>query len=361
MSGAGDDDSEKPYEASQRKLDEARKKGEIPRSTDIITAAAYGGFLLVALVFGANSLQALGTSLMVLLDQADSLSVAFLADGGRSLAGGAMARVGLALLPWFLIPAAVVLAVILAQQGFTVTVSKLEPKLSRLSLLSNLKNKFGRGGLFEFAKSLTKLILISTVLGLFLRAQLPVMLSSVSLGPGGVVAMMARQSVGFFWAVVAIAGLLGAIDLLWQRAEHARKNRMSHKEMVDESKQAEGDPHMKQQRRQRAYDIATNRMMADVPKADVIVVNPEHYAVALQWSRDKGSAPICVAKGVDEVAARIREAAMTAGVPLHRDPPTARALHATTEIGQQIGQEHFRAVASAIRFADQMRLRRKSR
>lgn len=361
MSGAPDEDSEKPYEASQRKLDEARRKGEIPRSTDMMTAAAYSGFLIAAIVFGAASIKALGTGLMVLLDQADSLSELVLADGGRTVVGDLMGRIAINLLPWFLTPAVLVLIVIAAQQGFTFTGSKLELKLSRVSILGNLKNKFGRNGLFEFSKSMAKLIIFSVVLGLFLRSQLPEMLGSVALGPGGVVLMLAKQSVSFFWAVVAISLLIGLIDLLWQRAEHLRKHRMSYKEMTDESKQTEGDPHMKQQRRQRAYDIATNRMMNDVPKADVIVVNPEHYAVALQWSREKGSAPICVAKGVDEVAARIREAAMTAGVPIHRDPPTARALHATTEIGQEIEQQHFRAVASAIRFADQMRQHRKKR
>ena len=134
---------------------------------------------------------------------------------------------------------------------------------------------------------------------------------------------------------------------------------MSHKELRDEYKESEGDPAMKQQRRQRAQDIAMNQMMGDVPSADVVVVNPTHYAVALKWKRGSGEVPVCVAKGVDEVAARIREKAREAGVPIHSDPPTARALHATIEIGQQISQEHYRPVAAAIRFADAMRKRAK--
>jgi len=96
-------------------------------------------------------------------------------------------------------------------------------------------------------------------------------------------------------------------------------------------------------------------MMLDVPKADVVIVNPTHYAVALKWSREKGSAPVCVAKGVDAVAAQIRARAAEAGVPLHRDPPTARAIHATVEIGQEIRPEQYRAVAAALRFAAEMR------
>ena len=114
---------------------------------------------------------------------------------------------------------------------------------------------------------------------------------------------------------------------------------------------------MKSQRRQRAQAIAMNRMLADVPKADVIVVNPTHYAVALKWSRKSGRAPVCLAKGVDEAAARIREIAATAGVPIHSDPPTARALHASVETGQEIRPEHYAPVAAAIRFAESMRRR----
>jgi len=125
--------------------------------------------------------------------------------------------------------------------------------------------------------------------------------------------------------------------------------------MMDETKEAEGDPHLKNERRQRGHRIATNRMLADVPGADVVIVNPAHYAVALKWSRLPGEAPICVAKGVDEIAAAIREAARGAGVPIHADPPTARVLHATTRIGAQIPEGQYRAVAVAIRFAEDMR------
>jgi flagellar biosynthetic protein FlhB len=155
--------------------------------------------------------------------------------------------------------------------------------------------------------------------------------------------------------------VIGAVDFLWQVSEHHRKNRMSHEELKEEVKQSEGDPHMKQQRRQRGMDIATNRMLRDVPSADVVIVNPTHYAVALKWDRGKVGAPVCVAKGVDEIAARIREVAAEAGVPMRRDPATARALHASVEIGQEILPEHYRAVAAAIRFAEAMRAKARFR
>jgi flagellar biosynthesis protein FlhB len=165
----------------------------------------------------------------------------------------------------------------------------------------------------------------------------------------------------FFSLVLIVALVIGGIDFFWQYQEHLRKNRRTRKELTDESKESEGDPHMKQKRRQRGYDIAMNQMLGDVPDADVVVVNPTHYAVALKWSRLPGEAPICVAKGVDDVAAKIREIASESGVPIHRDPPTARAVYATVEIGQEIHPEHYQAIAAAIRFAEEMRRKMRAR
>ena len=158
-----------------------------------------------------------------------------------------------------------------------------------------------------------------------------------------------------------VSAAIGAVDFMWQKAEHIRKNRMSRKELVDEAKQQEGDPHMKGQRRQRAQEIAMNQMLGDVPGADVVIVNPTHYAVALKWSRLPGAAPECVAKGVDQIAFRIREIAEEAAVPIHSDPPTARALFAMVEIGQEVHPEHYQAVAAAIKFAEAMRAKSATR
>lgn len=361
MSQQDDDSDDKPYEASSKKLEDARRKGEVPRSADLATAANYAGVLVAALVFGSMSVQSLGTTMVVLLDQAHTLGPSLLRDGGHNLAGGLLGRSALSLLPWFVIPPVFVLLCMIAQRGFTVTGAKLEPKLNRVSPLSNLKQKFGRNGLFEFAKSTTKLIVITTVLSIYLHHQLPEVLRTLEMGAHAAILEMVNMSLGFLVAVLGVALAIGAVDFLWQRAEHLRRHRMSHKELTDESKQSEGDPHVKQARRQKAYAIATNKMMADVPDADVVIVNPTHYAVALKWDRHGGRAPQCVAKGVDEVAARIRETAAEAGVPIHSDPPTARALHASVELGQEIGRDHYRAVAAAIRFAEDMRRRTKAR
>ncbi len=360
MSGGADDDTEKGHEPTQKKLDDARKRGEVPRSQDLNTAAAYFGLLIAIVGFGAYSVDRIGSASSLLLARAHEFAP-LLIDGGSPALGELFKEVGAGALPLFLLPALAALVTVIAQRSFVVTGENLEPKASRISPIAQLKNKFGRKGLFEFAKSTVKLVVIATILAVYLVHEAESVIGLVLLSPGQSMLELGRLLSGFLSVVLVVAMVIGAIDYFWQYFEHIRSNRMSHKELTDEMKESEGDPYMKNERRRRGIDIALNRMIADVAKADVVVVNPTHYAVALKWSRDQGTAPICVAKGVDEIAARIRVAAAEAGVPVHRDPPTARALHATVELGAEIRPEHYRAVAAAIRFAERMRERARSR
>lgn len=358
---SGSEDEDKQHEPTQKRLDDARKKGEVPRSTDLNATAAYSGFILATLAAGAWSVDAFGTAGSVLLGQADRLAPLALADGGASMFAGLAGNIFWAIGPFLVIPAAFVALSIAGQRSLIFAPNKLEPKLSRISPISNAKNKFGPTGLFEFAKSGVKLFLYTLCLTLYLVDKLPDILGAIHLPARMGFAEMVRIGIGFFIVAALVTGVVAVVDYLWQVFDHHRRNRMSHQELKDEFKQSEGDPHAKQKRRQRGMEIAMNQMMKDVPDADVIVVNPTHYAVALKWERTRPGAPVCVAKGVDEVAARIRETASEAGVPIHRDPPTARALHATVEIGQEVPPDHYKAVAAAIRFADRMRAKMRKR
>lgn len=356
---AQDDDSDKSFEPTPQKLQKARQKGEVAKSNDLSVVAAYSGLLVALFAAGRYSADRLGSALAVLLDQPEQIADLILTGPGFAPLGGLLKS---SLLPMSLllaVPAAAVLLSLIAQRALVFAPSKLKPKASRISILSNAKNKFGRSGLFEFGKSFVKLVIYGSCLTMFLHANLAEILTASAAPARASILLMMNLLFRFLFIVIAIALAIGAVDYLWQHAEHIRKNRMSRKEIQDETKDAEGDPHVKQQRRQRAQDIATNQMMTDVPKADVIVVNPTHFAVALKWSRASGTAPVCVAKGVDEVAATIRDTATQAGVPIHSDPPTARALHATVDIGQEIPEDHYRPVAAAIRFAEAMRQRAK--
>jgi flagellar biosynthetic protein FlhB len=361
MDQGAEEGSDKPHEPTERKLEQARRRGEVPRSADIGAAAAYGGLLVAAVAGGAWSVGEVGSALATLVAQADRLAPLFFEGAPSAPTGGLLAALAPPLALWFGAPALAVIGAVVAQRSFIVAPDKLKPKASRLSVIANARNKFGRNGLFEFAKSFAKLLVISAVLAAFLAARLDHVLASVMTAPGPASAAMARFMIEFLALVTAVAGVMGALDYFWQRAEHRRRHRMSHKELRDEMKESEGDPWLKQERRARAEAIASNRMLRDVPGADVVVVNPHHFAVALRWSRAPGAAPVCVAKGTDEVARRIREIAAEHGVPLYRDAPTARALHAEVPLGREIPPDHYRAVAAAIRFAEDMRRRARAR
>lgn len=350
-----DDDAEKSHEPTHQKLDDARKKGEVARSADLITAGSYGGVLLAALAFGQASVEHAGTALMTLIDQPAGFADLFFSDGASAPLGGLLGALALGTGAWFVIPALAALAAAFAHQAVIFAPDKIVPKLSRIDPVQNARNKYGWTGLFEFAKSFAKLFFFSMLLGAFLTFRLSDMAGALHGEPMIVGALMGALLVEFMLVVVIISLLIGAVDFIWQRYDHLRRNRMSHREVREEHKQHEGDPHVKQERRQRGAQLAEEQSVSDVATADVVLVNPTHFAVALKWSREPGTAPTCVAKGQDHLAQTIRRVAIENGVPIRNDPPTARALFATTAIGKEIDPEYYRPVAAAIRFAETMR------
>jgi flagellar biosynthesis protein FlhB len=346
---------EKTHEPTQQRLDDARRKGDVPKSNDISATAAYLGLLLALFAAGTMLLERAGGALAVFIAQPDRLTGLVLGPGGAGLAGAILGEAAMALLPVFLLPIVAVLAALVAQRAITVSGEKLKPKGSRLSVLKNAKQKFGPTGLVEFGKSAVKLAAISAVLAVLLAGDADRIIGAVRGEPVAVIGMMGDLIATLLIAAAVIAAIIAGLDIVWQRYDHRRKLRMTFQEMKDEVKRTEGDPYIKAQRRRRAEELATNRMLLDVPGADVVIVNPTHYAVALKWARTPGSAPACVAKGTDAVALKIRERAEASGVPIHSDPPCARAIHGTVEIGREIRPEHYKAVAAAIRFADRAR------
>lgn len=351
-----ENDTEKEHEPTQQRLEQARRKGQIVRSTEISVAASYGAIYLVMVALGGATLTALGGHLMRLVAEADRIGPQMLGEGTQWM-GRVLAGVLLPLAPWVFAPAAAVLLGLMAQRAFIFVPDKIMPRLDRIDPIAAARQKFGRTGLFEFGKSTAKMAIVATVLWTLLRDRVDQLLTAQHVGAEQGILTLGLLVRDFLGTVLMIAVVFAALDYLWQWFEHRRRNRMSRQDLIDEMKDAEGDPHTKAQRQQRAREIATNRMLADVPRADVVVVNPTHYAVALAWQRGSGRAPVCVAKGVDAMAARIREVAAESGVPIRSDPPTARAIYASVEIGAEIGRDHYRAVAAAIRYAETIRRR----
>lgn len=358
MAEGGEDGQERAYDATPRRIERARDEGDLPRSQDAQTAVAYAGFALAVGLGGAWAATTAGEALMAALahpqDLADDLLTT--AGGGTALPG-LLLRVAGPVLALLAAPAVLILVLLVAERGIVLAPGKLAPKLSRISPLENAKQKYGVHGLVEFLKATVKLAAIGVVLALAVMEEARHLGQYAAASPRALGLLLERQFWAIMTGVLMMAAAIGALDFFWQRFQHLNRLRMTHEELKEESKEAEGDPHMRQTRRERAREIATNRMLLDVPKADVVITNPTHVAVALVWDRAKGTAPRCVAKGEDEIALRIREIAARAGVPLHEDPPTARSLQALVGIGEEVRAEHYRAVAAAILFADQIRAR----
>lgn len=360
MSGE-DDSDDKPHDPSQRRLDQAREKGEIPRSQELLGAVSLFGLLIAFAATGSHLVETGGAAMKMLIGRSGDLT-----SDGLGLRGGwggqVAGAVWTALLPvlaLFIAPVAMIGAYLMLTSGLTVTPERLMPKLSRISPIASAKQKFGVEGLFDFARNSLKTLVAMVLFGVLLVQSGPRLVAMMWLSPGQWSGEMAWLMLEYLALALLLTVIFGGGDYLWQVYRHLVRNRMSRKDMQDEHKESDGDPHAKQERRRRGHEIAMNRMLTDVAMADVVIVNPTHYAVALKWSRKRGAAPVCLAKGVDDIAARIRAKAAEAGVPLHSDPPTARLLFATVEIGQEIQPEHYAAVAAAIRFADRLRKRKR--
>ena len=345
---------EKSFDPTPGRLERARREGDIALSREANAAAAYAGLFLAVVGAAAAACAALAEGLAFFFHSPEDAGALIFSSAhyeSAALVGAVAAPTAV----FFLLPAAGALAALFAQRGIVFAPSKLKPKWSRLSPVDNAKQKFGPQGLSEFLISAVKLIGILALFAAFFAAQFLKLPAAALATPFAVLDAVHRMAALFIGVIVVFAVVVAAVDMLRVRAQHKKRLMMSLEDIRRESKESEGDPHMKQSRRERAKAIATNRMLLDVPKASVVIVNPTHYAVALKWDGPKSGAPQCVAKGVDEMAAKIREVAAISGVPIRSDPPTARAIYGVVEVGEEVKREHYAAVAAAIHFAETIR------
>jgi flagellar biosynthetic protein FlhB len=230
----------------------------------------------------------------------------------------------------------------------------LKPKLAKISLGAGFKRLFSKLALANFVKGLIKLALIGAIMTMILWPKRHQLDGLVTMDPAVVLILTRTLSLDVLGAVVAVLAIIAAADYLFQYRQWHERQKMSLRELKEEFKQTEGDPAIKAKIRQLRVARMKKRMMADVPKASVIITNPTHYAVALQYDRGM-NAPVCVAKGLDNIALKIREVAAEHNIPIVENPPLARALHATVEIEDEVPPEHYQAVAEVIGYV--MRLK----
>lgn len=354
MSEEQNEGQEKTLEASEQKLRKAREKGDIAQSTEINTFMMYVGVFLAVVMLGGAIGQGVTTILAGMLERPERVAGGLILGEADGLADWIFGSLAIKIFPFFLLPITMIILSLVAQRSVTFSPSKIQPKLSNLSLVANAKKKYGPGGLGEFLKSFAKLVVITVIAGIFFKKEFEILPAYAGMPAQLLPGLMAKEGLVLMLYVMIGAALIASIDLPAKIMSHKRKMRMTVQEARDENKENEGDPYQKQKRRQKAMEISQSTMLQDVTNANVIIVNPTHFSVALAWDRDSGEAPKLIAKGVDHMAFRIRERAKLAGIPIHENPPCARALFASTEVGDIIPREHFAAVAAAIHYADQI-------
>lgn len=354
MAEENQDSAEKEFEATEQRLRQAREEGNVPQSKEANALA-----LVIGIVAGAYILHGLvGNSLFndmsSLLYHSDAFAHdAFSADGGATWVW--LGTVLLHLLPIFIVLGALVFAALVVQRAISFSFKKIKLDSKKLSPVENVKKRYGTRGLTDFLKDTAKMLFAGLIGTVFLVQFFTDYYASTAVELGNFYEFTFSQTLKLIFFFLVFQAGLAIIDLPLQRQLHLNRLRMSREEMKKELKQNEGDPQMKQQRREKASKITRGQMLQNVKDATVVMVNPTHYAVALKWDPDSNRAPVCVAKGVDHLAARIREIAQSSNIPIYSDPPATRSIYNLVEVDEEIRPEHFAAVAAAIQFVDRVR------
>jgi flagellar biosynthesis protein FlhB len=347
------DASDKTEDPTQKRLDEALDRGDVAKSQEINTWFVIAGGTLVMSTFSSS----IGGGMLVPLRNLLANAWMIRTDGpgllalASSLEYAVVAAIGIPLL----MLALAAIAGNMMQHRLVWSGEQLKPRLSKISPGAGFKRIFGKQAAVNFAKGLFKLTALGAVMAAILWPERHRLEAMVRFDPQALLGVTTSMSLHLMGAVVAMLAIVAVGDYLFQYRSWYERQKMSLQEIKEEFKQSEGDPHVKGRMWQLRQARMKKRMMAAVPKASVIITNPTHYSVALQYERGM-AAPVCVAKGVDNMAFKIREIARQHNVPIVENVPLARALYATVEIDEEIPVEHYHAVAEVIGYV--MGLRR---
>jgi flagellar biosynthetic protein FlhB len=342
------DDSQRTEEPTPKKLEEARKKGQVAISREVNN--------WVMLLIGTILIAALATPvfrklivvMQTYLEQAHAMPGA---PGGMSIVLGGTFKVvmGIVLLPFIVLMLAAFLSPFI-QVGPLFAPEVIKPDISKISPVKGFARLFSMRSLMEFFKGILKITLIGFVGFVILYPYYGQVEHMIDLPLSLLMAELKILIVRLMIGVLVSLFVIAVIDLAYQRFEHYKKMRMTRQELKDEYKQTEGDPHVKARLRQLRNERARKRIMQAVPQADVVITNPTHFSVALKYDPDTMDAPVCIAKGVDELALRIREVARQHEIVIYENPPLARTLYDVVDIDEMIPTEHYKAVAEVISF-----------
>lgn len=344
----GDDESQKTEDPTAKRLSEAREQGNLPISRDVATWTLLLGVVMsVGILFpmlGRNLMTPL-TALIekageTRLDQGGYLSVYSYIIGsiGPTLLSVICVLMAMGILGW------------VVQTGIFFNPGMLKLKWERLDPIGGFKRLFSANSLVELLKSIAKIIVVGSVATILIRPFFMQSENMTGMNNDDLIGTAYHLSIHVIFSVFLVFTVIAAVDLFYQRFTYFKNMRMTKQEVKDENRQSEGDPHVKGRLRQIRQEKARKRMMAAVPKADVVITNPTHFAIALKYDPTKMQAPVLLAKGQDLIALKIREVADKHKVPIVTNPPLARALFATVEIDQEVPPEHYRAVAEVISY-----------
>ncbi|MDT8428976.1 MAG: flagellar biosynthesis protein FlhB [Pseudomonadales bacterium] len=352
MAEDSDTSAEKSQEPTQKRLDEAREEGETPRSRELNTAAVLIAGSASLLIFGGTLVR----GLVGVMNHNLTVPRAAIFDTSamlRYLDDSVLAGF-IALLPIFGVLLLAAILGPLALGGWNFSLKAIAPKFNRMNPFSGLARMFGPKALLELLKAVAKVLVVAAlallVLALNADAILGIQHEAVRPGMQHTLSIIAWSALLISTAMI----LITAIDIPIQLHQHKQKLMMTLQQVKDEMKDTDGRPEVKQRIRQLQHQMAQNRMMGDVPKADVVITNPEHFAVALRYDQGQESAPVVLAKGADQLAFRIREVAMENEVPVITSPALARAIYFNTDIGSEIPGGLYVAVAQVLAYIFQL-------
>jgi len=353
-------EQEKTEQPTQKKLDESREHGQVSKSNEIISFAVFTTGLFSILIFknyiGGNIAELTRNifgSLDTLQLNINIIQIYFIKSALFLI---------VTLFPILIAIMVVSVVANVGQIGFRMSMKALEPKMSKFNPISGIKRIFfSSHSLMEIIKSITKLAIVGGFTYFILN---DLILQSMNLSEYTIESITSRMidySLTLVIKVALVYAVLAAVDFIFQRFKFKKEMMMTRHEVKEENKQAEGDPLVKSKIRSLQYEMARRRMMQDVPKADVVITNPTHYAIAIKYEAGKDSAPKVLAKGVDEVAQRIKKIAVDNKIPLYEDRPLARALYKLCEVGDSIPEKLFHAVAKILAYIYNLKKTRKKK
>lgn len=340
------DQSQKTEEPTQKKLDDARQKGQVASSKEVSNLLLIGSATLTIGLALPGIMRDLALGMSHYLRHAGDPSLAGTALGAGLLR--AIALIGLALALPLAVATLAAMAAPALQNAIVWSTENLQPKLQRISPMAGFKRLFSLKSVVEFLKGLVKISLMAAIGIAVVWPDRQRLIASGFLEVTAALGYLRDTALWVIGAIAACLTLVAGLDFAYQRFEFMKQMRMSRRDVQDEHRQSDGDPMVKQRLRSLRMQKARQRMMAEVPTSTVVVTNPTHYAVALRYTSGETPAPKVVAKGVDAVALRIREIAQEHDVPIVESPALARALHKSVELGALIPPEHYQAVAEVI-------------